>query len=166
MAVRSEARSALLVHYAPGRRAELEGMCDAVGPRIRPAVAGLTVTIGRRGGDGAGGSPDAGRLRRRGPPRAPRPPATGSRTAAASVARSAAVRQNAAASVAAPTPSAAVAAASSSGIARAASPDAARWTAIRLTSIGSAGRLEAVREPRVEDPPAAGRGGRRRRRRG
>ena len=49
MAVRSEARSALLVHYAPGRRAELQALCDAVGPPIRPAVAGLTITIGPRG---------------------------------------------------------------------------------------------------------------------
>ena len=36
MAVRSEARSALLVHYAPGRRAELQALCDAVGPHAPP----------------------------------------------------------------------------------------------------------------------------------
>jgi ribonuclease BN (tRNA processing enzyme) len=60
MAVRSEARSTLLVHYAPGRRAELQGLCDAVGPQIRPAVAGLTITIGTAGGDGTGGSLPAG----------------------------------------------------------------------------------------------------------
>jgi ribonuclease BN (tRNA processing enzyme) len=55
MAVRSEARSALLVHYAPGRRAELQGLCDAVGPHVRPAVAGQTITIDPSRGDGAGG---------------------------------------------------------------------------------------------------------------
>jgi ribonuclease BN (tRNA processing enzyme) len=58
MAVRSDARSSLLVHYAPGRRAELQGLCDAVGSHVRPAVAGLTVTIGSSRGDGARGSPD------------------------------------------------------------------------------------------------------------
>ena len=33
-------------------------------------------------------------------------------------------------------------------MARAASPDAARWTAIRLTGVGSPARLELVRQPR------------------
>src|SRR6476619_5749306 len=46
MAVRSEARATLLVHYAPGRRAELQALSDAIGPHLRPAVAGQTITIG------------------------------------------------------------------------------------------------------------------------
>ena len=46
MATRATARSALLVHYAPDRRAELEAMCASVGPWIGPAVAGQTVTVG------------------------------------------------------------------------------------------------------------------------
>jgi ribonuclease BN (tRNA processing enzyme) len=54
MAVRSEARATLLVHYAPSRRAEIQGLCDAVGAPIRPAVAGLTITIGASAADGAG----------------------------------------------------------------------------------------------------------------
>lgn len=45
LARRAEARSALLVHYDPARRAELEAMCEAAGPWIRPAVAGLTRTV-------------------------------------------------------------------------------------------------------------------------
>jgi len=45
MATRSGARSALLVHYAPARRAEFEALCEAAGPWIKPAVAGLTVTV-------------------------------------------------------------------------------------------------------------------------
>jgi ribonuclease BN (tRNA processing enzyme) len=45
LAARAEARSALLVHYAPERRPELEAACDAAGPWIRPAVAGLTRTV-------------------------------------------------------------------------------------------------------------------------
>jgi len=47
LATRSGARSALLVHYSPSRRAELEAMCAAAGPWIKPAVAGLTVTVRR-----------------------------------------------------------------------------------------------------------------------
>lgn len=58
MAVRSGAGSTLLVHYAPGRRAELQGLCDAVGPSIRPAVAGLTITIAPVIGDGERGALD------------------------------------------------------------------------------------------------------------
>ena len=58
MAVRSGARSTLLVHYAPGRRAELQGLCDAVGPSIRPAVAGLTITIATTVDAGARGALD------------------------------------------------------------------------------------------------------------
>jgi ribonuclease BN (tRNA processing enzyme) len=49
MATRARARSALLVHYSPARRTELEGLCDAAGSWIRPAVPGLQaiVTPGR-----------------------------------------------------------------------------------------------------------------------
>jgi ribonuclease BN (tRNA processing enzyme) len=45
MATRAEARSALLVHYSPARRVELEALCAAAGPWIRPAVPGLTATL-------------------------------------------------------------------------------------------------------------------------
>lgn len=45
LAVRSGARSAMLVHYPPARRPELESLCAAAGPWIKPAVAGTTVTI-------------------------------------------------------------------------------------------------------------------------
>ena len=38
-------RSALLVHYAPPRRAELEALCRAAGPWAGVAVDGLTVTV-------------------------------------------------------------------------------------------------------------------------
>jgi ribonuclease BN (tRNA processing enzyme) len=48
MATRTRARSALLVHYSPTRRAELEAMCEAAGPWIRPACPGMTATV-RRG---------------------------------------------------------------------------------------------------------------------
>jgi ribonuclease BN (tRNA processing enzyme) len=48
MAGRAGARSALLVHYTPARRTELTALCDDAGPWIRPAVAGMTVTVGRR----------------------------------------------------------------------------------------------------------------------
>lgn len=37
--------SALLVHYGPERLAELEAICGAAGPWVRPAVDGLTVTV-------------------------------------------------------------------------------------------------------------------------
>lgn len=47
MARRSDARSALIVHYAPSRRVEIETLCRAAGPWIKPAVAGLIVTIAR-----------------------------------------------------------------------------------------------------------------------
>ncbi len=49
MATRSHARSALLVHYSPTRRLELEAMCAAAGSWIRPAVPGLTAIV-RPGG--------------------------------------------------------------------------------------------------------------------
>jgi ribonuclease BN (tRNA processing enzyme) len=45
MATRAEARSALLVHYSPTRRPELEEMCAAAGPWIRPATPGLTAVV-------------------------------------------------------------------------------------------------------------------------
>lgn len=45
MAVRTHARSALLVHYAPARRIELEDLCSAAGQWIRPAVPGLTAIV-------------------------------------------------------------------------------------------------------------------------
>jgi ribonuclease BN (tRNA processing enzyme) len=44
----SEAKAALIVHYDPTRRAELEALCDATGPWIRPAIAGLTLTVPAR----------------------------------------------------------------------------------------------------------------------
>ena len=45
MATRSRARSALLVHYSPARRLELETMCAAAGSWIRPAVPGLSAIV-------------------------------------------------------------------------------------------------------------------------
>ncbi len=45
MATRARARSALLVHYSPARRQELEGLCAAAGSWIRPAVPGLTAVV-------------------------------------------------------------------------------------------------------------------------
>lgn len=45
LATRAAVRAALLVHYAPGRRAEMEARCDAAGGWIRPAVPGLTKTV-------------------------------------------------------------------------------------------------------------------------
>lgn len=45
MATRARARSALLVHYSPARRLELEGLCTAAGSWIRPAVPGLTAIV-------------------------------------------------------------------------------------------------------------------------
>jgi ribonuclease BN (tRNA processing enzyme) len=50
-------RSAMLVHYNPDRRAELEATCAAAGPWVRPAVDGLTLTVSptplESGGDGS-----------------------------------------------------------------------------------------------------------------
>lgn len=43
--------SALLVHFSPERLTELEAICAAAGPWVRPAVDGLTITVkpsGRR----------------------------------------------------------------------------------------------------------------------
>jgi ribonuclease BN (tRNA processing enzyme) len=44
LAQRAEARSAILVHYGPARKAEMDAMC-AAGPWVRTAVDGLTVTV-------------------------------------------------------------------------------------------------------------------------
>ena len=41
----AEARSTLLVHYAPERLAELQRACAAADRSVRPAVDGLTVTV-------------------------------------------------------------------------------------------------------------------------
>lgn len=45
MARRSGAKSAILVHYGPARRPEMDAMCAAAGPWVRTAVDGLTVTV-------------------------------------------------------------------------------------------------------------------------
>jgi ribonuclease BN (tRNA processing enzyme) len=45
LATAAGARSTLLVHYAPARRAELEALCEAASVPVRPAVAGLIRTI-------------------------------------------------------------------------------------------------------------------------
>jgi ribonuclease BN (tRNA processing enzyme) len=45
MAGRANVGSALLVHYPPAWQPELDRLCEAAGPWIRPAVAGLTVEI-------------------------------------------------------------------------------------------------------------------------
>jgi ribonuclease BN (tRNA processing enzyme) len=45
IAVAANARSTLLVHYAPARRQELEAMCAAAPVPIQPAVAGLVRTV-------------------------------------------------------------------------------------------------------------------------
>jgi ribonuclease BN (tRNA processing enzyme) len=57
----AEARSALLVHYAPDRLPELRRLCAAAGSWVRPAVDGLTVTIRPAGvpDDAPGRSPAA-----------------------------------------------------------------------------------------------------------
>lgn len=41
----AEARSTMLVHYAPPRRPELETLCAASGLRARPAIDGAVVTV-------------------------------------------------------------------------------------------------------------------------
>ena len=41
----ANARAALLVHYAPARRAELEALCREAGPWAHVAVDGLTMTV-------------------------------------------------------------------------------------------------------------------------
>jgi ribonuclease BN (tRNA processing enzyme) len=45
MARRSGAKSAILVHYGPARRPEMDAMCAAAGPWVRTGVDGLTVTV-------------------------------------------------------------------------------------------------------------------------
>jgi ribonuclease BN (tRNA processing enzyme) len=45
LAAAADVRSALLVHYDPDRRTELEDLCAAAGPWVRPAIDDLTVTI-------------------------------------------------------------------------------------------------------------------------
>jgi ribonuclease BN (tRNA processing enzyme) len=45
LATAAEARTTLLVHYAPARREELEAMCAAAPIAIQPAVAGLVRTV-------------------------------------------------------------------------------------------------------------------------
>jgi ribonuclease BN (tRNA processing enzyme) len=45
IATRARVGSGLLVHYAPSRRTELEATCGATGSWMRPAEAGLTVTV-------------------------------------------------------------------------------------------------------------------------
>lgn len=47
MATRARARTAFLVHYSPARRAELEELCAAAGPWIRPAIPGLSAIVSR-----------------------------------------------------------------------------------------------------------------------
>lgn len=44
-ATRAGARAALLIHYPPDRRAELERSCEAIGSWIRPATAGVIRTV-------------------------------------------------------------------------------------------------------------------------
>jgi ribonuclease BN (tRNA processing enzyme) len=56
LAVRSGARETLLVHYPPERRVEIAALCAASGASIRPAVAGLTVTV-TPGSPGAAAEP-------------------------------------------------------------------------------------------------------------
>ena len=48
LAKAAQARSALIVHYDPARRGELASLCEAAGPWIRPAVAGLIRTVAAR----------------------------------------------------------------------------------------------------------------------
>lgn len=65
LARNAEARSAILVHYSPARRDEMDAMCAAAGPWVRTALDGLTVTVrsasdrsaatGATGADGPGG---------------------------------------------------------------------------------------------------------------
>jgi ribonuclease BN (tRNA processing enzyme) len=45
LALRARVRSALLVHYAPPRRADLDALCEAAGPWVTTGVAGESVTI-------------------------------------------------------------------------------------------------------------------------
>jgi ribonuclease BN (tRNA processing enzyme) len=53
----ADARATLLVHYGPGRRAELEALCVASGLAARPAVDGMVVTVSARPAAAQGSSP-------------------------------------------------------------------------------------------------------------
>lgn len=52
LAGHAAARAALIVHYAPARRMELDALCRATGSWIRPAFAGMTMTVGPTIADG------------------------------------------------------------------------------------------------------------------
>jgi ribonuclease BN (tRNA processing enzyme) len=56
LARRAQARSAVLVHYGPARKPEMDAMCAAAGPWVRTAVDGLTVTVRQAGDDRRRGS--------------------------------------------------------------------------------------------------------------
>lgn len=45
LARQAGARAALVVHFDPDRQAEIEALCEAAGPWIRPAHAGLTLSL-------------------------------------------------------------------------------------------------------------------------
>jgi ribonuclease BN (tRNA processing enzyme) len=45
LARRADARSAILVHYAPSRKEIIDELCATAGPWVRTAVDGLTVTV-------------------------------------------------------------------------------------------------------------------------
>jgi ribonuclease BN (tRNA processing enzyme) len=45
MVIAAEARGGLLVHYGPGRRADLEALCAAATVPMRVALDGLTITV-------------------------------------------------------------------------------------------------------------------------
>jgi ribonuclease BN (tRNA processing enzyme) len=45
LATAADARSTLLVHYAPSRREELERLCETAAVPVQPAVAGLVRTV-------------------------------------------------------------------------------------------------------------------------
>jgi ribonuclease BN (tRNA processing enzyme) len=45
LAVRARVRNAMLVHYPPSRRADLDALCATAGPWITAGVAGETVTV-------------------------------------------------------------------------------------------------------------------------
>ncbi len=45
LARRAQARAALIVHFDPDRQAEIGALCEAAGPWIRPAHAGLTLSL-------------------------------------------------------------------------------------------------------------------------
>lgn len=58
MVKRARVRSALLVHYSPARKAELEAMCAPAGAWIRPAVPGLSAIVSAGQPVTFGGPPD------------------------------------------------------------------------------------------------------------